>query len=101
MKSLFLPLVLLLAVLSAVVFAQQDRNDKARKPKAAEKGVRFDPVVKNIEGWTVHVDPALLKGEHAEKGGRCLRMLADHLNRIALLVQGEPLAKLKKCEIWI
>lgn len=62
---------------------------------------RFDPVVKNMEGWTVHVEPALLEGEHAELGSRALRMLGDHLNRIALLVEGEPLEKLKQCEIWI
>jgi dipeptidyl-peptidase-4 len=102
MKALTLPLVLI-AGLAAMIFAQEDRKQTTRKPKArvAEKGVRFDPVIKNIEGWTVHVDPALLEGEHAETGSKALRMLADHLNRVSLLVQGEPLAKLKKCEIWI
>ncbi len=95
MKTLSIPIALLLAALAAVVLADQDN----KRPR--EKGVHFDPVVKNIEGWTVHVDPALLEGEHAEKGGRALRMLADHLNRIALLVEGERLEKLRKCEIWI
>ena len=54
MKALTLPLVLL-AGLAAMIFAQEDRKRTARKPKArvAEKGVRFDPVIKNIEGWTV------------------------------------------------
>lgn len=102
MKTLALPLVLA-AALGAVVFAQQDRKKIDRKPKAqvAEKGVRFEPVVKKMEGWTVHIDPALLEGEHAEVGTKCLRMLGDHLNRVSLLVQGEQLEKLKTCEIWI
>lgn len=63
--------------------------------------VRFDPVVRQIEGWTVHVDPALLEGEHKELGDRSLRMLADHLNRISILVQKDRLAQLRKLEIWI
>ena len=25
---------------------------------------RFDPVKRDVEGWTVHVEPALLDGEH-------------------------------------
>ncbi len=67
----------------------------------AVPAVRFDPEVKQIEGWTCHVDPALLKGEHAEEGARCLRMLADHLNRISILVPESRLEKLKRLEIWI
>ncbi|HUF63812.1 MAG TPA: hypothetical protein VMN36_17170 [Verrucomicrobiales bacterium] len=69
---------------------------------AASVETQFDPVVREMEGWTVHVDPALLEGgEHAEEGSRALRMLGDHLNRIALLMPVEPLADLRKLEIWI
>jgi dipeptidyl-peptidase-4 len=64
-------------------------------------GRRFDPVVQEIHGWTVHVDPALLEGEHAELGARTLGMLANHLERIALLVVGQPLEDLRRLEIWI
>ena len=97
MKPLIVPFVLLVALLGTVLFAQP--KDSKRLP--AEKGVRFDPVEKQMEGWTVHIDPALLEGEHAEEGGRALRMLGDHLNRIALLVPEDRLAKLRTCEIWI
>lgn len=96
-KILSIPLLLLFGVIGASVLAQS-KDDKAL-PR--EKGVRFDPVVQDIEGWTVHVDPALLEGEHAEEGGRALRMLADHLNRITLLLPEDRLAKLRQCEIWI
>ena len=67
----------------------------------AAAGVRFDPVVRKLEGWTVHVDPALLEGEHALQGQKALRMLGDHLNRISLLVEDSRLRKLQRCEIWI
>ncbi|NQV34773.1 MAG: metallopeptidase, partial [Phycisphaeraceae bacterium] len=67
----------------------------------ASTPVRFDPVQKNIEGWTVHVDPQLLKGEHSEMGAESLKMLANHLQRIAILIPEPHLAKMKKLEIWI
>tara|TARA_Y100001933_G_scaffold250010_1_gene285687 strand:+ start:669 stop:1421 length:753 start_codon:yes stop_codon:yes gene_type:complete len=98
-KTLILPLFLV-AILGAIVFAQGDRKPREQR-RIAEKGVRFDPVVRNMEGWTVHIDPALLAGEHAVTGKKCLRMLGDHLNRISLLVQGDVLKKLQTCEIWI
>jgi len=62
---------------------------------------RFEPLVQNIDGWTVHVDPALVKGEHSREGQRALRMLGDHLNRIAILVPEPQLTQLRKMEIWI
>lgn len=64
--------------------------------------VRFDPVVKDMEGWTVHIDPALLEGgDEAELGEKTLKMLANHLQRIAILVPADSLTKLRRCEIWI
>ena len=39
--------------------------------KNTAKKAHFDPVIKDIEGWTVYVDPKMLEGEHAEEeGGR-------------------------------
>ena len=62
----------------------------------------IEPVQKNIEGWTVHVDPALLKGgKHEEEGKQALKMLANHLQRIAILLPEEPLKKMKRMEIWL
>ena len=91
MRFLAAPAVLLVLVL-AVVTAKPDRD-------AVEF---FDPVVKDIEGWTVHVDPALLDGgAEAQLGSRALRMLADHLHRISLLLPEDRLTELRKCEIWI
>ena len=63
--------------------------------------MRFDPVQRNIEGWTAHIEPALLDGEYAEEGAKALVMFANHLQRIKILVPPEPLAKLQKVEFWI
>lgn len=62
---------------------------------------RIEPVQQQMHGFTVHVDPALMKGEHAREGARALSMLANHLERISLLVRGPQLQSLRKLEIWI
>ena len=68
---------------------------------AAAAPHRFDPVVRQVEGWTVHVDPALLNGKHSQDGNRALRMLADNLHRISILVPEPQLTKMRTLEIWI
>lgn len=68
--------------------------EPARKP-------RFDPILKNIEGWKVDVDPALLEGKHQKEGAIALQMLANHLQRIKVLVPQPQLGKLQTIGIWI
>ena len=85
-------IIAFLALLALPLFAQ----DKAKpQPK------HFDPVKKNIEGWTVWVEPKLLEGEHAEMGAKALSMLGNHLERIAILLPEKQLKEMKKLEIWI
>lgn len=69
--------------------------------KLAARQHRFEPVVRDIEGWTVDIDPKLLEGEHAEEGAEALKMLANHLQRIAVLMPEDNLAKVRKLGIWI
>jgi len=92
--------------MSVVQSNLQDRGGAAPFSEPADASgrmdkVRFDPVVRQIEGWTVSVDPSLLEGEHSEMGGQSLKMLANHLQRIAILVPKEQLARMQKLEIWI
>jgi hypothetical protein len=61
----------------------------------------IEPVKREMQGWTVHVDPQLLEGEHAPEGARALAMLENHLQRISILVPEKPLAEMRKVEIWI
>lgn len=68
---------------------------------AADKPTFYDPVKQEIEGWTVHVDPRLLEGEHAEMGAKALSMLGNHLERIAILLPEKQLKQLRTHEIWI
>jgi dipeptidyl-peptidase-4 len=95
---LWLPLTCLLLVSGPFISAAEPVPNDVPQESAE---VRFDPVVQDIEGWKVHVDPALLEGEHREQGARALGMLANHLQRIALLVPEERLRKLRTLEIWI
>lgn len=68
---------------------------------AADKAKHFDPVRKEIEGWTVWVEPKLLEGEHAEMGAKALSMLGNHLERIAILLPEKQLKTMRKLEIWV
>ncbi|WP_372805772.1 hypothetical protein [Pontiella sp.] len=58
----------------------------------------FDPVVKNIEGWNVYVEPELLE---SDEGAEELGMLANHLQRIEILLPPEQLEKMKTLDIWV
>jgi len=95
---LLVSIVTTLAALSAATNATDAKPDAK---KETHQKVRFDPVIKNIEGWTVHVDPQMLEGEHAEAGARALTMLANHLQRIAILMPEDRLEKIRKVGIWI
>lgn len=67
-----------------------------------DKAVGFDPVIKTMEGWTVHIDPQLLPGgAQEETGNRALAMLRNHLERIAILLPPRQLEQIRTCEIWI
>ena len=61
----------------------------------------FDPVEKDVEGWTVAVDPQLLSDEHREFGERVMKALANHLQRVTYIVPEERVAELKKLRIWL
>lgn len=70
-------------------------------PKS-EGAIRFDPVIQEIEGWTVYVEPTLLPGgKQGDLGARALSMLQNHLERIAILLPPEQLKEMRSCEIWL
>ncbi len=90
-------LMLSVIAVAAVVVAEEKEAAAAN----AGAGVRFDPIVRDIEGWKVSIEPALLDGEHREEGEKALTMLANHLQRVAIVVPPGPLEKLQLMEIWI
>ncbi|MGB0743761.1 MAG: hypothetical protein ACPGSB_04475 [Opitutales bacterium] len=70
--------------------------------KKDHPGLLYDPIIRDIEGWTVLVDPQLLPGGKEDKlGARALSMLANHLERITILIPEDRLKELKTCEIWL
>ena len=91
--------------MSSSPVTQADGKEQKSEPSSTDskeiKPVRFDPIARNIEGWTIHIEPALLDGVHADEGAKALTMLANHLQRIKILVPEEQLAKMQTVEIWI
>jgi peptidoglycan-N-acetylglucosamine deacetylase len=81
--------------------AQAQTGPGLAADQASGDRARFDPILRDLEGWTVHVDPALIDGAKGEEGTRALAMLANHLQRIKILVPSQPLAKLQAVGIWI
>ena len=60
---------------------------------AEEKEKKFyDPIPKKLEGWTIKVDPKLLKNEHREFKKEVFKALGNHLQRIKYIL---PEAKVK------
>ena len=59
----------------------------------------YDPVVREIEGWTIKVDPKLI--EDKETAERAMEALANHLQRIKYIVPQRRLAELRKLPIWV
>lgn len=91
-QSLSLPCLLLAGLVAAVA------NSTKEEPK---KVGWIETVPLEMHGWTVHADARLVSGEHKAEGRRALSMLANHLERIAILVEGERLEKLRTMEIFI
>ncbi len=87
-----------LAAMGLFFYANAETSENKEKP---QKVGWIEPVVQEIEGWKVYVDPALLSGEHEEDGALALKMLANHLQRISILVPEKQLAELRRVGIWI
>ena len=61
----------------------------------------YDPVEKQIEGWTVKVDPQLLKQENENVATQAFVALANHLQRVKFIVPKDRCDQLQKLPIWI
>jgi hypothetical protein len=61
----------------------------------------FDPVERDLEGWTLKLDPQMLDLENKEVADAALKALANHLQRIKYIVPKDRLAKLQQLPIWI
>jgi hypothetical protein len=95
MRPYVLALLLALAPLAARAAPESPAPDKAPA---------FDPTadyeVRHVEGWEVLVNRRLGKGER-ELCDRTLRLLEDHLYRIARALPASALARLRRIPIWV
>ncbi len=72
----------------------------SQKKESGKSRLKFhDPVEKDIEGWTIKVDPRLLSKEHETLGRDCFRALANHLQRVKYILPKEKVAELQKLPI--
>jgi len=69
--------------------------------KADEPPVFPRPIPQSLEGWTVQVDPELMKPENAELFQSAKTALANHLQRIKFILPDERVAELQKLAIRI
>jgi dipeptidyl-peptidase-4 len=92
-RILALPCLLLAGLVAAV--AETEKSVPAKQVGWVET-VKID-----LHGWTVHADKRLVSGDDKELGARCLSMLSNHLERIAILMPEKQLADLRKLEIFV
>lgn len=68
---------------------------------AKDKPAFYDPIEKQIEGWTVDVDPKLLEEKNKELADAAFKALANHLQRVEYILPEDRVERLKKMRIWI
>jgi hypothetical protein len=61
----------------------------------------YDPIVKKLEGWTIKVDPKLLKNDNNELKSQVFTALANHLQRIKYILPEAKVKALQKLPIWL
>ena len=66
-----------------------------------EENKLYDPIVKKLEGWTIKVDPKLLKNENNEFKGQVFTALANHLQRIKYILPAAKVKEMQKLPIWL
>lgn len=91
--------VVLIAITSAS-FADEGHPSRSSEPPKPPP-VAAERTIRNIEGWTVSIDPAILDPAEAPEGEQALTMLANHLQRIRILMPPERLREMQTIGIWI
>ena len=63
---------------------------------AENKTEFYKPIVKDVEGWTIAVEPRLLADDNKALADKCLVALANHLQRIKYILPEEKWKALQK-----
>lgn len=59
----------------------------------------YDPIERDVEGWTVEMDPQLLSFGYTDIGERAIQALANHLQRVKYVVPADRVQQLMKLPI--
>ena len=78
-----------------VVSSLLHAEEKSKKPAF------YDPIEKEIEGWTIKVEPKLLEPENKEVADQALKALANHLQRVKYIVPPKRVEELQALPIWL
>ena len=66
---------------------------------AENKTEFYNPIVIDVEGWTIAVEPRLLADDNKALADKCLVALANHLQRIKYILQEEKWKPLQQLPI--
>ncbi|MDB5304383.1 MAG: putative protein of unknown function acetylesterase [Phycisphaerales bacterium] len=97
--------LLTIVVLAALVVASCPAHAEEPAPSVPAKPGDKAPIklsyqTRRIEGWTVHVNDALMDHEK-EATADALKLLEEHLGRIVRDVPAGPVAKLREIQLWV
>ena len=59
----------------------------------------YKPIKKDVEGWSIAVDPELLKPENKAVADKAFKALANHLQRVKYILPEAKVAELQKLPI--
>ena len=83
-----------LGLIFCVVASLADDDDSSPQP-------RIEHQLREVEGWTVHVDARLLDGESKQLGDLALRVLGNKLYEIATILPEARVHDLRAVPIWL
>jgi hypothetical protein len=66
---------------------------------AAPKPQFYQPIKKDVEGWTIAVDPQLLKAKNKAAADKAFTALANHLQRVKFILSEAKVKELQKLPI--
>lgn len=92
------------AVLLALIVALQQplpADDRVAEDSAADDRAAEALTKRNIEGWTVVIDPQLQTEEHREVYDKAAVALANHLQRIKYIMPADRATQLMELPIWL
>ena len=61
----------------------------------------YEPALKDVEGWSVKLEPVLLSKENKARTDLALKALANHLQRVKFILPADKVAQLQKFPIWV